>query len=94
MRSIHTPDYIEFVSRLRQARKAQRIKQEQLAERMGKPQSYISKAETCERRLDLLEAAEWCIALGIALEDVLPARLKASLAPNRKRSPSAKGGAR
>jgi transcriptional regulator with XRE-family HTH domain len=78
MPTIHAPHYIEFVTRLRNARKAKKITQERLAELLQKPQSYVSKVETCERRLDVIEAAEWCIVLGITLGDVLPNDLKAA----------------
>jgi transcriptional regulator with XRE-family HTH domain len=76
MPTIHAPHYIEFVTRLRNARRAKKITQEELAELLHKPQSYVSKVETCERRIDVIEAAEWCIVLGITLGDVLPNALK------------------
>lgn len=78
MPTIHAPHYIEFVTRLRNARKAKKITQDELAGLLHKPQSYVSKVETCERRLDVIEAAEWCIVLGITLSDVLPNDLKAA----------------
>ena len=80
MSSAQTPQYIELISKLRTVRKTKRLTQKELGIRLGKPQSYISKVETCERRLDLLETAEWCLALGATLDDVLPASLKAALA--------------
>lgn len=40
---------------MRAARKARGITQEELARRLGKPQSYVSKAEMGERRLDVVE---------------------------------------
>jgi transcriptional regulator with XRE-family HTH domain len=78
MPTIHAAEYIEFVTRLRNARKAKKLSQVQLATLLRKPQSYVSKVETCERRLDVIEAAEWCIVLGITLGDVLPSTLKAA----------------
>lgn len=42
---------------------------------LGKPQSFVSKYETGERRLDVIEFAELCSALGVdataLLADVL-----------------------
>ena len=70
---------MEFVARLRNARKARRLSQGRLGKLLGKPQSFVSKVETCERRLDLIEAAEWCLALGIRLDDLLPAALQAAM---------------
>ncbi len=79
MATTHRPQYIEFIARLRRARKAKDLTQSALGNRLNKPQSFVSKVETCERRLDLLEAAEWCVALGVKLDDVLPPELRASL---------------
>ena len=72
MSGAHDPLYIEFIARLRSARKAQKLSQHQLGKKLGKVQTFISKVETCERRIDVIEAAKWCIALGIRLENVLP----------------------
>lgn len=77
--SVHEPEYIEFITRLRNERKAQNLTQVQLAERLGELQSYVAKVETSERRLDVIEAAEWCIALGITFKDVMPHSLQAAL---------------
>lgn len=79
MPAAHKPEYMEFVSRLRSARKAKRLSQRDLGAALGKPQSYVSKVETCERRLDLIETAEWCLALDIQLGDILPQRLRAAM---------------
>ncbi len=72
MRAAHNPRYLELVARLRRARKARGFTQSDLARLLAKPQSYVSKVETCERRLDLIEAVDWCAALGVRLDDVLP----------------------
>jgi DNA-binding XRE family transcriptional regulator len=42
--------------------------QAQVASRLGEPQSYVSKYETGERRLDFVETALVCEALGIGIE--------------------------
>jgi len=75
MRAAHDPLYTEFVARLRTARKVSGYTQGRLADLLCKPQSYVSKVETCERRIDVIEAARWCMALGLTLENVLPANL-------------------
>jgi transcriptional regulator with XRE-family HTH domain len=72
MSGAHDPQYIEFIARLRSVRKAKGLSQKELGELLNKPQSFVSKVETCERRLDVIEAAEWCVALGIRLEETLP----------------------
>lgn len=75
MSSAHDPLYIEFIARLRNARKRQSLSQQQLGEKLGKDQTFISKVETCERRIDVIEAAYWCAALGLHLEDILPSEI-------------------
>lgn len=38
--------------------------QVELAQRLGKPQSYVSKVEILERRLDVIELMDWLKVLG------------------------------
>lgn len=40
------------------------ITQQQLSEKLNKPQSFVSKYENGERRLDLIEIIDICNALG------------------------------
>lgn len=82
MHAAHDPRYLEFVARLRRARKHKGITQTQLAHLLGKPQPYVSKVETCERRIDLVETAEWCMRLGICIDEILPQSLTRALASN------------
>lgn len=48
---------------MRAAREARSITQEELARRLGKPQSYVSKAEMGERRLDVVEFLQFMRAI-------------------------------
>ena len=84
MSNVHTPEYIEFIARLRNVRLGKRINQRELAARLGKPQSYVSKVETCERRIDVIETAQWCFQLDISISDVLPRELILPAAMNLK----------
>ncbi len=52
---------------LRLVRKEAALSQRELADRLNKPQSYVSKYESGERRLDILELWQICAALGISL---------------------------
>lgn len=56
------------------ARKRAELTQQQVAARLGTPQSYVSKYENGERKLDVIEFIEVCEALGLssaqAIEDV------------------------
>lgn len=54
---------------LRQIRMEAGLRQTDLAERLNQPQSFISKYESGERRLDLLELRQICEAVGISLEE-------------------------
>lgn len=80
MRAAYDPRYLEFAARLRQARRRKGLTQAQLAVLLGKSQSYVSKIETCERRIDLVETAEWCLRLGVTINDVVPRNLARALA--------------
>jgi transcriptional regulator with XRE-family HTH domain len=42
-----------------------------LAAQLGRPQSWASKIETGERRLDVAELRQLCIAMGVELSDVI-----------------------
>lgn len=53
---------------LRKVRSEAGLRQVDLAERLGQPQSFVSKYESGERRLDLLELREVCEAADISLE--------------------------
>ncbi len=48
-------DERDFLRRLRQARKEAGLTQVQVAERIGRTQSFVTKAERGERRLDVVE---------------------------------------
>jgi len=54
---------------LRKIRTDVGIRQADLAERLGRPQSFVSKYESGERHLDVIELWEVCRALGVSLED-------------------------
>lgn len=59
-----SPAYKRLCAALIGARTAAGLNQTELAVRLSKPQSYVSKVETGERRLDVIEYAEYTTALG------------------------------
>lgn len=63
MSTIHDERYIVLINGLRRLREGERIRQADLAERLGKRQSYVSKVEGLERRLDVVELYDWLVAL-------------------------------
>ena len=56
---------------LKELRKEAGLRQVDLAQRLGKPQSYVSKYESGEKSLDILETKEICEALGVRLSEFL-----------------------
>jgi len=63
------PGKQRFLSLLRQTRVDAGLRQADLAQRLGQPQSFVSKYESGERRIDLLELQEICAALGVTLSE-------------------------
>ena len=64
-KSIYSDAYLGFLSQLRATRIEQGVTQEELAIRLGTTQSFISKCERGERRIDLVEARLFCEALEV-----------------------------
>jgi transcriptional regulator with XRE-family HTH domain len=58
LRSVHSSAYQTLLDRLRQARREAGLTQAQVAEAVRRPQSFVSKTESGERRLDPIELAE------------------------------------
>lgn len=61
---VTSPEYDRVVRLLTEARIEAGLSQRTMAERLAKPRSYVSKVETKERRIDLLEFIEWASATG------------------------------
>jgi len=54
-KSVHSEQYRKVLDWLIAARKAAGLTQQQVADRLGKPQSFVAKYEGDERRLDVVE---------------------------------------
>lgn len=63
-KTLRTPEHVYLCQRLRQVRVDAGLTQADLAERLNKPQSFVAKVETQERRLDVIEFAKWMAACG------------------------------
>ena len=72
MKSIYTDDYINIISVLRVIRINKNITQAEMAKLLNTTQSFVSKVENIERRLDVIELLSWIDALGVSVSDVLP----------------------
>ncbi|MDW3221961.1 MAG: helix-turn-helix transcriptional regulator [Paracoccaceae bacterium] len=70
-RSLRTPGHQALMQALVETRKSKGITQQDLANRLDRPQSYIAKVETGERRLDVIEFIEWSSSLGAKPNDLL-----------------------
>lgn len=68
---IHDPSYALFREMLTNARLAKGILQSTVAEKLGKNQSFVSKYERGERRLDLPEFLDIADALEINVVDFI-----------------------
>lgn len=64
-KSLRTPRQILLQSLLVEARKATGLTQAELADALGKPQSFVAKYENGERRIDVIEFVDIASALGI-----------------------------
>ena len=59
--------YTVLINCLREQRLASGQTQQQLAEKLGVNQSYVSKYEQCQRKLDFIELRHIVLALGTTL---------------------------
>jgi len=64
LKHIHSQDHQKLCALLRDARAQVGITQAELAARLDVAQSFVSKYESGERRLDVLELRAVCTALG------------------------------
>lgn len=63
----HEPSYTAFLKRLRRARTDAGLSQTEAARRLGKPQSFVSKCESGERRVDVVELLGFARVYGVAI---------------------------
>ena len=67
--TLHSMKKVNLSALLKQIRLEADLTQSQLAEKIGQTQSYVSKYESGEQRLDLIELEAVCEAVGISLAD-------------------------
>lgn len=82
--STHNLNYQHLLALLRQARLLAGFTQEQLGSTLGNSQTFVSKFERGERRIDVVEFVEICDAFGADPEEIL----KAYLAKRSKETPT------
>lgn len=54
-KTIRTSEYQRVIGRLKQARLEAGLTQKEVSEKTKKPQSYVSKVEAGEQRIDIIE---------------------------------------
>jgi transcriptional regulator with XRE-family HTH domain len=57
-KSIYTKSYSHLVDQLKKARKQKKLKQIDVAKKLNRTQSYISKIESGQLRLDIVQLKE------------------------------------
>jgi transcriptional regulator with XRE-family HTH domain len=67
-KTIKTKEYARFIERLRKARSEAGFKQIDVAKMVRRPQSYISRVESGEYRLDILEVKRLAGIYGKSIE--------------------------
>jgi transcriptional regulator with XRE-family HTH domain len=67
-KSQHATGYRLVLKLLREMRDEAGLTQRDLAQKVRKPQPWVHKSETGERRLDINEFLLWCDACGVAPE--------------------------
>ena len=83
--------YLELRRMLKDLREAKHLTQAQLARKLSVPQSFVSKYETGERRIDVIETAQICQALETSMTQLfskLSKRLKHTVKINPKNAAS------
>lgn len=70
-KTIHNQTYKKLIAELKKARRAAGLTQQDVADALDKPQSYVAKTEGYERRLDIIELMEFCDAVRANKKQIL-----------------------
>ena len=62
--ALHTKRYRAFLAKLRKAREESGLSQEQVAEALGRTQTWVSNSELGERRVDCVELEDFAALYG------------------------------
>jgi transcriptional regulator with XRE-family HTH domain len=72
-KSVYSTRYKRLLRALKDARIAAGLTQADAAERLNKPQSFVSKCEAGERRIDVIEFLEYCRIYDTSADGILAA---------------------
>jgi len=70
-KSRHSKRYSRLLATLRQARQEAGLTQKEVAAKFGTHPPFVSKCESGERRIDVIELADFCRIYGISLHTLL-----------------------
>ncbi len=70
-KTIHSKKSKLLQSLLIQARAKAGLTQQALADKLGKPQSFVAKYEVGERRIDVIEFMRICDAIGVDAANII-----------------------
>lgn len=83
-KSIHSAHYAVFLKVLRATRVGAGLTQAELAHKIGETQTFVSKCERGERRIDVVELRTFCRAMGTSLKGFVGALERAIGRPKTK----------
>ena len=72
-KSQHTKKYRRLLEALRETRKKAGLTQTEVSKRLGSYSTFITKLESGERRVDVIELTELCHIYGVKLQVFLKA---------------------
>ena len=70
-KTIWTKKYAKFIEKLRQARLKTGLRQIEVAKKLKRPQSYISRVESGEYRLDIIEVKRFAKLYGKSMNELI-----------------------
>jgi transcriptional regulator with XRE-family HTH domain len=62
---------LTFALKLKEARQRAGLRQIDIAVLLGRPQSFVAKIESGERRITFIETIDYCKAIGVDPEDLI-----------------------
>ena len=82
-KSIYTDEYAAVLRLLKSSRKKSGVTQVDLSDRLGQTQSFFSKIERGDRRLDIVQLRTILLEFGVSLPD-FAVQLEAEIAKKRR----------
>jgi transcriptional regulator with XRE-family HTH domain len=70
-RTRFSTEYEILLNRLVRARRDAGVTQKEIAEKIGKDQSHVSKCEHKEREITIIDLWKWCEAIGLSVGDFM-----------------------